>query len=101
MIVNSCNRELDLAKGAVSSTIMNKGGHSILRECRDNYPNGIDFGKVVVSSAGNMEYSMICHGALPFWTPAAKLSLQVLSILRNYDCRYISIKIYRHPSLIF
>ncbi|CAC5392459.1 unnamed protein product [Mytilus coruscus] len=85
VIVNSCNRQLDLAKGAVSSTIMKKGGHSILHECQDNYPNGIDYGNVVVSSAGNMEFHMICHGALPFWTPAAKLSLQLLAKL-VFDC---------------
>lgn len=85
VIVNSCNRELELKKGAVSSTILKKGGQSILAECGKRWPHGINFGEAIATTAGNMNFKFICHGALPHWTPGAKLSSQLLAKL-VFDC---------------
>ena len=77
VIVNSSNINLELDKGAVSLSILDKGGRSILDECREKFPNGIDFGEVVSTKAGRMNFKYICHGALPLWTPNAKYSIKV------------------------
>ena len=83
VIVNSSNINLELDKGAVSLSILDKGGRSILDECREKFPNGIDFGEVVSTKAGRMNFKFICHGALPDWTPNAKYSIKVCISHRN------------------
>ena len=83
VIVNSSNRDLKLHKGAVSFSIVEKGGESILDECREKFPNGIDFGEVVCTKAGKMNFRFICHSALPRWTPSAKYSIKVCISHRN------------------
>jgi O-acetyl-ADP-ribose deacetylase (regulator of RNase III) len=82
--VNSSNCDLELRRGAVSFSIIEKGGRSIVDECRKRFPNGIDFGEVVCTKAGRMNFKFICHSALPHWTPSAKYSIKV--------CIYISSK---------
>ena len=77
VIVNSSNTELELYRGAVSLSIVEKGGRSIVDECRERFRNGIDFGEVVSTKAGRMNFKFICHSALPDWTPTAKYSIKV------------------------
>jgi O-acetyl-ADP-ribose deacetylase (regulator of RNase III) len=77
VIVNSSNIKLQLDKGAVSWSIIEKGGRSILDECRERYPSGIDYGEVVSTKAGRMNFKFICHGALPHWTLSANYSIKV------------------------
>ena len=77
VIVNSSNMELELCRGAVSLSILEKGGRSIVDECRERFRNGIDFGEVVSTKAGRMNFKFICHSALPDWTPNAKYSIKV------------------------
>ena len=77
VIVNSSNIKLKLDRGAVSLSILEKGGTSILDECRERYPRGIDYGEVVCTKAGRMNFKFICHSALPHWTPNAKYSIKV------------------------
>jgi O-acetyl-ADP-ribose deacetylase (regulator of RNase III) len=77
VIVNSSNIRLKLDKGAVSLSVLEKGGRSILDECRERFPRGIDYGEVVCTQPGKMNFKFICHGALPHWTPTAKYSIKV------------------------
>ena len=83
VIVNSSNMELELCRGALSLSIVEKGGRSIVDECRERFRNGIDFGEVVCTKAGRMNFKFICHGALPDWTPTAKYSIKVCISHRN------------------
>ena len=67
VIVNSNNIKLKL----------DRGGRSILDECRERFPRGIDYGEVVCTKPGKMNFKFICHSALPHWTPTAKYSIKV------------------------
>jgi O-acetyl-ADP-ribose deacetylase (regulator of RNase III) len=77
--VSSTNKtdKLEFGRGAVSKSILEKGGRSILDECKHRFPHGINYGQVVCTKAGRMNFKFICHGALPHWTPTAKYSIKV------------------------
>ena len=77
VIVNSSNIKLEFGRGAVSKSILEKGGRSILDECKHRFPHGINYGQVVCTKAGIMNFKFICHSALPHWTPSAKYSIKV------------------------
>ena len=64
-------------------SILEKGGISILNECKRRFPDGIGYGEVVCTKAGKMDFKFICHGALPHWTPSAKYSIKVCISYRN------------------
>ena len=83
VIVNSSNINLELDKGAVSLSILEKGGRSISDDCKQRYPRGIDYGQVVCTNAGRMNFKFICHSALPHWAPTAKYSIKVCISHRN------------------
>ena len=77
VIVNSINCSLQLFCGAVSQTIQQDGGKHIETECRQNAPNGIQFGEVVVTSGGRLSCQYIVHGACCDWDGGAGQSEQV------------------------
>jgi hypothetical protein len=52
----------------------------ILDDCKQRFPRGIDYGQVVCTKAGRMNFKFICHGALPDWTPGAKYSIKVICL---------------------
>jgi hypothetical protein len=83
VIVNSSNIKLEFGRVAVSLSILEKGGRSILDECKQRFPRGIDHGQVVCTKAGRMNFKFICHSALPDWTPSAKYSIKVCISHRN------------------
>lgn len=67
MIVNTASKDLNLSQGVVSANISKTGGDSIQKECLSKYPEGINFGEIVVTGAGNLACKIVCHGALPQW----------------------------------
>lgn len=67
MIVNTASKDLNLSQGVVSANISKTGGDSIQKECLSKYPDGINFGEIVVTGAGNLACKIVCHGALPQW----------------------------------
>ncbi|XP_052082724.1 uncharacterized protein LOC127720265 isoform X3 [Mytilus californianus] len=84
IIVNSTNKELQLDKGAVSSLILKKVGKSLFEECRELYPNGIDYGSLAITSGGKF-WKYIYHFALPLWTAYAEFSKKILE-QAVYNC---------------
>ncbi|CAC5391546.1 unnamed protein product [Mytilus coruscus] len=66
-IVNTTSKELKLDQGAVSASLLKNGGPSLQQECSQNYPNGINYGDVAVTSGGNLQCKIVCHGSLNQW----------------------------------
>lgn len=75
--MNSVNKELDLTKGMISRQITSQGGKDVTKDLKRRFPNGVNFGTVVTSEAGNLPFKKIYHVALPPWTRTAKFSLEV------------------------
>jgi len=70
-IVNAANSSL-LGGGGVDGSIHQKGGHSILNECKEirryAFPEGLPTGQAVLTSAGNLKSSFIIHTVGPIWS---------------------------------
>ncbi|XP_076115863.1 protein mono-ADP-ribosyltransferase PARP14-like [Mytilus galloprovincialis] len=66
-IVNTTSKELKLDHGAVSASLLKNGGPSLQQECSQNYPNGINYGAIAVTSGGNLKCKIVCHGCLNQW----------------------------------
>ena len=70
VIVNAANSSL-LGGGGVDGSIHQKGGHSILNECKkirnNEFPEGLPTGQAVLTSAGNLKTSYIIHTVGPMW----------------------------------
>ena len=69
-IVNSTNKELNLANGQVSAIILQKAGHSIQQSLAKNYPNGLNLSKenVAVTLSGKLKNKkFIFHCVMPVW----------------------------------
>ncbi|XP_062600870.1 uncharacterized protein LOC134262489 [Saccostrea cucullata] len=81
VLVNTCRRDLDLSQGAISSSILNKGGKVIQEDIQKKYPNGIKFAEVAVSRVGTLNCRHIFHSALFLWTPHGNFSLKVLKLM--------------------
>ncbi|XP_067657069.1 protein mono-ADP-ribosyltransferase PARP14-like [Haliotis asinina] len=68
VIVSSSNTNLDLDHGMVSKSLLKHAGPSIQDECKQKYPNGIQFGDIAVTKGGSMQcVEQIYHCVLPSW----------------------------------
>ena len=69
-IVNAANRSL-MGGSGVDGAIHNKGGHSILEECKrirdENYPDGLPTGEAVITSAGDLPAKYVIHTVGPIY----------------------------------
>jgi len=65
--VNTTSRDLTLAAGMVSHSLLKEGGQTLQNECNQNYPNGIKEGEVAETSGGNLACKAVFHGCLPNW----------------------------------
>lgn len=65
--MNTTSRDLTLAAGMVSNSLLKEGGQMLQNECNQNYPNGIKEGEVAKTSGGNLACKAVFHGCLPNW----------------------------------
>ncbi|CAG2200838.1 unnamed protein product [Mytilus edulis] len=68
-IVNTTSKGLQLNQGAVSASLLRDGGRRLQDECSKKYPQGVDYGEVAVTSGGNLNCNIVCHGCLDQWNP--------------------------------
>ncbi|XP_052088539.1 protein mono-ADP-ribosyltransferase PARP14-like isoform X3 [Mytilus californianus] len=66
-IVNTTSKDLQLNQGAVSAALLKVGGQALQDECLQNYPKGVGYGEVAVTSGYNLPCSYVCHGSLDQW----------------------------------
>ncbi|CAG2237686.1 unnamed protein product [Mytilus edulis] len=69
--------------GAVSAALLKVGGQALQDECKQNYPQGIGYGEVAVTSGYNLPCSYVCHGSLDQWRKDGS------SIKARNPCRYV------------
>ena len=74
VIVNNTGKALNLRYGAVSASILKKGGVSVQQELKQKYPKGLGDDEIAVTSGGNMNCSFILHGCLMPWDGGAEAS---------------------------
>ena len=69
-IVNAANSTL-LGGGGVDGAIHDRGGTTILEECREirrkDYPKGLPTGKAVMTSGGNLSARFVIHTVGPIY----------------------------------
>ncbi|XP_076078270.1 protein mono-ADP-ribosyltransferase PARP14-like isoform X1 [Mytilus galloprovincialis] len=68
-IVNTTSKGLQLNQGAVSASLLSGGGKGLQYECSMKYPQGVDYGEVAVTTGGNLNCNIVCHGCLDQWSP--------------------------------
>jgi O-acetyl-ADP-ribose deacetylase (regulator of RNase III) len=51
--------DLKLDKGAVSATLLKKGGPILQQECSQKYPKGVRYGEVAVTSGGLLQCQIV------------------------------------------
>ncbi|XP_052088524.1 protein mono-ADP-ribosyltransferase PARP14-like isoform X2 [Mytilus californianus] len=66
-IVNTTSKGLQLNQGAVSASLLREGGRRLQDECSKKYPQGVDYGEVAVTTGGNLNCNIVCHGCLDQW----------------------------------
>ncbi|OPL33588.1 hypothetical protein AM593_08322, partial [Mytilus galloprovincialis] len=96
-IVNTTSKELKLDHGAVSASLLKNGGPSLQQECSQNYPNGINYGDIAVTSGGNLKCKIVCHGCLNQWRKEGseikeleKFVMECLSTASKHKCSSIA-----------
>ncbi|CAC5424291.1 Protein mono-ADP-ribosyltransferase PARP15 [Mytilus coruscus] len=58
-IVNTTSKDLQLNQGAVSAALLKVGGQALQDECLQNYPKGVGYGEVAVTSGYNLPCSYV------------------------------------------
>ncbi|XP_053390304.1 protein mono-ADP-ribosyltransferase PARP14-like, partial [Mercenaria mercenaria] len=67
VLVNTTSNSLNLKGGAVSTSVLQKGGLELQQQLHKTYPKGIKFGEVAVSDGTNLPCSIVLHTALEKW----------------------------------
>jgi len=113
VIVNAANSSL-MGGGGVDGAIHRAGGQKILEACRkvrrDQYPNGLPIGEVVVTDAGNLPSKYVIHTVGPIYHQCedqcaallASCYTNALKLAKEIGCRdiafpAISTGIYGYP----
>lgn len=79
-----CTSEKDLAlgKGAVSRSISEVAGPGLQDECKQKYPQGINYGEVVRTGGHNLRCQAVYHGVCPRWDSSGGRTEKVLHVFR-------------------
>jgi len=78
VLVNSTNQQLDLRVGMTSRQLLRAAGEDIQNQCATMYPDGLSWGQVAITQAGDIASSkLIFHGMLPAWDGGKGQSEQV------------------------
>ncbi|XP_071089965.1 protein mono-ADP-ribosyltransferase PARP15-like [Haliotis cracherodii] len=94
VLVNTTTKDLNLSSGPVTKAILSGAGQSIQQQCRDNCPDGIDFGEICETDGGSLTCKQIYHSSLPAWSDDAEQVLQSFletCLKEADDCEYNSI----------
>ncbi|KAL3864451.1 hypothetical protein ACJMK2_006135 [Sinanodonta woodiana] len=67
VIMNSVTTELNLDEGLLSKSLIKEGGKEIQDECNSSYPNGIKYGDIAITGAGNLRCKTIFHVPVTPW----------------------------------
>lgn len=69
VIVNSTSKDLILGQGEISKTILTVAGSNIQKECKTNFPKGLDqAGKVIKTKSHKLtSCNAVYHGAAVKW----------------------------------
>ncbi|KAL3863199.1 hypothetical protein ACJMK2_004965 [Sinanodonta woodiana] len=82
-LVNTTSSKLNLSQGAVSASLLAAGGQQLQDECKANYPNGITYGEVAITRAGELRSSCVIHGCLPDWSDDGSTLLILTTFMNN------------------
>ena len=94
-IVSSTTKTLKLNEGAVSKSLLKKGGKSIQQECSSKYSDGISEGDIAITSGGKLQCKKIYHTYLPPWNGGKnKMVLLKNIITQSYFKNVININHY-------
>ena len=76
-IVNTTTKSLQLCHGAVAKSILAAAGPALQVECSAKAPNGLEFGKIVVTAGHNLRAQFVFHGTCDHWKPTPTASEKV------------------------
>lgn len=83
--MNSTNKDIDLTVGMVSRLLLKAGGYQLAAECKRLYPDGINVGDVVKTTAGGtLKCKCVYHGLLTKWDEGQGYS-QTVSVVFQFE----------------
>ncbi|KAH9499183.1 hypothetical protein Btru_004360, partial [Bulinus truncatus] len=68
VIVISVNKTLDLSRGVLAKSVLEKAGVVIQKELQEKYREEIEFGDFAISGGGNMACKYIFHACISMYT---------------------------------
>lgn len=76
-IVNTCNADIDLTRGAVSQAILEAAGHDMQDECNIKRPVNFGPGDMISTRGFGLKAKFVYHGAVKAWDGGMGRSEQV------------------------
>ncbi|XP_053407686.1 protein mono-ADP-ribosyltransferase PARP14-like [Mercenaria mercenaria] len=68
VIVVTTSPNLNLSSGNACKSVLKAGGKKLQDQCKENYPNGIEFGEIaVIDGGGSLECNKVYLTTLPNW----------------------------------
>ncbi|KAL4231007.1 Appr-1'-p processing enzyme [Mactra antiquata] len=67
VIVCTTTKNLALARGRISKSILDSAGHEMLKDCARKYPRGIQYNEIAAVYGGNLRCKEVYFIALPVW----------------------------------
>ncbi|KAJ8317330.1 hypothetical protein KUTeg_005234 [Tegillarca granosa] len=67
VIVCGTSHALNLTSGKASNNLLHVAGQNLQKECKKNYPEGIEPGQIAAVKGGNLKCQEVYFGCLPEW----------------------------------
>jgi O-acetyl-ADP-ribose deacetylase (regulator of RNase III) len=86
VIFCTAEKDLVLNRGAVSRSLLEAAGPGLQDECKQRYPQGINYGEVVPTGGHQLRCRKVYHGVCTRWdgnSGRTEKVLRVFSILRR------------------